>query len=140
MASRKETRTRPLSSAKSSQSRPSRKTSNVAKASATSARSTLSGPTRKAGAPTARDAATAKVAGIEALAAAFPYNAAKPSEFGAAVREPAKGQAAEPAEPSIGGSTLSETNASPKVGSGNPQASFEGFWSTSSSRAASRRR
>jgi len=78
--------------------------------------------------------------GVEALAAAFPYNAAKPSEFGAAVREPAKGQAAEPAEPSIGGSTLSETNASPKVGSGNPQASFEGFWSTSSSRAASRRR
>ena len=66
----------------------------------------------------------AKVAGVEALAAAFPYNAAKPSEFGAAVREPAKGQAAEPAEPSIGGSTLSETNASPKVGSGNPQASF----------------
>ena len=34
----------------------------------------------------------AKVAGVEALAAAFPYNAAKPSEFGAAVREPAKGQ------------------------------------------------
>jgi hypothetical protein len=66
----------------------------------------------------------AKVAGVEALAAAFPYNAAKPSEFGAAVRKPAKGQAAEPAEPMIGGSTLSETNASPKVGSGNPQASF----------------
>ena len=85
----------------------------------------------------------AKVAGVEALAAAFPYNAAKPSEFGRPCVSPpraSKGQAAEPAEPSIGGSTLSETNASPKVGSGNPQASFEGFWSTSSSRAASRRR
>ena len=66
----------------------------------------------------------AKVAGVEALAAAFPHNAAKPSEFGAAAREPAKGQAVEPADPMIGGSTLSETNASPKVGSGNPQASF----------------
>jgi catalase len=123
MASRKETRTRPRSSARSSQPRPSRKT-NVAKASETSARSTVSGPTRKAGAPAARNAAMAKVAGVEALAAAFPCNAAKPSEFGAAAREPAKGQAVEPAEPMIGGSTLSETNASPKVGSGNPQASF----------------
>ena len=125
MASRKETRTRPRSSATSSQPRRPRKTSNVAKASETSARSTVSGPTRKAGAPAARDAAMAKVAGVETLATAFPYNAAKPSEFGAAAREPTKGQAVEPADPMIGGSTLSETNASPKVGSGNPQAELQ---------------
>jgi len=124
MASRKQTRTRPRSSAKSSQPRPSRKTSNVAKASETSARSTVSGPTRKASAAKSKHAAMAKVAGVEALTAAFPYNAAKPSEFGAAAREPFKGQAVDPADPMLGGSTLSETNASQKVGSGNPQASF----------------
>ena len=124
MASRKETRTRPRSSARSSKLRPSRQTSNVAQASETSARSTVSGPTRKAGAPKSKHAAMAKVAGVEALTAAFPYNAAKPSEFGAAAREPLKGQAVDPADPMLGGSTLSETNASQKVGSGNPQASF----------------
>ena len=122
MASRKGSRTRAHSPAKPSKSRGTRETSNVASASQTSARSTVSGPTRKSGGSSARDAATAKIAHVEALAAAFPHNAAKPSEFGAAAREPARGQAVEPGEPLVGASTLSETNASPKAGSGNPQA------------------
>ena len=124
MASRKGSRTRAHSPAKPSKSRGTRETSNVASASQTSARSTVSGPTRKSGGSSARDAATAKIAHVEALAAAFPHNAAKPSEFGAAAREPARGQAVEPGEPLVGASTLSETNASPKAGSGNPQVSF----------------
>ena len=87
-----------------------------------SARSTVSGPS--AGVSTIADAATAKLAGTDALASAFPFNRAKPSEFGERARDPAAGQAAEPAHPLVSGSTLTEINASQKVGSGNPQMSF----------------
>jgi len=72
----------------------------------------------------ATDAATAKHAGTEAIASAFPFNAAKPSEFGDAARNPAQGRAVEPPHPLVSGSTLTEINASQKVGSGNPQMSF----------------
>ena len=70
------------------------------------------------------DAATAKVSGQEAVAAAFPFNAAKPTEFGDAAMTPATGQAVEPPHPLVSGSTLTEVNASEKVGRGNPQMSF----------------
>ena len=86
-----------------------------------SARATISGPARKPGAPAAVDAASAKMAGTEALAAAFPHNTAKPSEFAA---DPATGQAVEPSDPMVSASTLSESNASPKVGKGVPQMGF----------------
>jgi len=70
------------------------------------------------------DATTAKQAGTEAVASSFPFNAAKPSEFGKRARDPAVGHAVEPPHPLISGSTLTEINASPKLGSGNPQMSF----------------
>ena len=60
------------------------------------------------------------MAGVEALAAAFPFNAAKPSEFGAAASEPATGQTVKPSHPMVSGSTLTETNTSDKIGSGDP--------------------
>ena len=41
-----------------------------------------------------------------------------------AAAQPAAGQAVEPPHPMVAGSTLTETNASEKVGSGNPQVSF----------------
>jgi catalase len=88
----------------------------------TAARSTISGPARKT--PGIADPAVMKLEGTELLAAAFPHNAAKPSEFGEAATEPAVGQSAEPPDPIVGASTLSEPNASEKVGSGNPQLSF----------------
>ena len=84
-----------------------------------SARGTVSGPTDKGGPAGIVDLATAKFAGTEALAAAFPFNAAKPSEFGD--NGAAEGQTAEPPHPMVGASTLSETNASVKAGKGNPQ-------------------
>ena len=90
----------------------------------TSARSTASGPARKPGREAISDAATQKLVGTQQLAAAFPFNAAKPSEFGDAAAAPARGQSAEPPDPSVGGSTLTETNASVKVGKGNPPLSF----------------
>jgi len=90
----------------------------------TSSRSTVSGPTRNPHAAQITDAATAKVAGTEAVSAAFPYNAAKPSEFGDASMQPATGQTVEPPHPMVTGSTLTEFNASEKAGKGNPQISF----------------
>jgi catalase len=92
----------------------------------TSSRGTVSGPTRKGGAAAIVDAATAKIAGTEAVAGSFPHNAAKPSEFArtAGAIEPAAGQTVEPPHPMVSGSTLTEVNASEKVGKGNPQVSF----------------
>ena len=52
----------------------------------------------------------------------MPFNKAKASEFGGA--PPATGQTVDPPDPMVSGSTLTETNASPKVGKGNPQMSF----------------
>ena len=89
-----------------------------------SSKSTVSGPTQKGGASAVSDAASAKMAGVEAVAAAMPYNAAKPGEFGKAALQPPQGQTIEAPHPAVGGSTLTETNASEKVGRGNPQMSF----------------
>ncbi|MBK7470420.1 MAG: catalase [Betaproteobacteria bacterium] len=86
------------------------------------ARSTVSGPAH--GVSEVADAARAKHAGTEAVASAFPFNAAKPSEFGDAARNPVAGQAVDAPHPLVSGSTLTEINASVKVGSGNPQMSF----------------
>jgi catalase len=117
--------------AKPKATRPAAKTSDARKrgaaagvAAKTSAKSTVSGPPRPARAADISDAATAKLAGTEAVAAAMPFNAAKPSEFGRASLAPSVGQSVEPPHPMVGASTLSETNASPKVGRGNPQVSF----------------
>ena len=91
-------------------------------ASNSSARSTPSGSAQ--GVSVVTDVATAKSAGTDAVASAFPFNAAKPSEFGEAARDSAVGQTVEPPHPLVSGSTLTEINASQKVGSGNPQMSF----------------
>src|SRR4029450_4965610 len=99
-----------------------RSPSNGSDASKSSARSTVSGPAQ--GVSTIMDAATAKQAGTEAVASSFPFNAAKPSEFGKRARDPAVGHAVAPPHPLISGSTLTATNASPKLGSGTPQMSF----------------
>jgi catalase len=95
-----------------------------ATAKATSARSTVSGPSGKGGKrPIAdlADAPTAKAAGTDELAAAFPYNTAKPSEFGSRAERPAVGQHESPLHPMVTGSTLSEVNDSPKAGESEPQ-------------------
>jgi catalase len=83
----------------------------------------MSGPTNKGGAADISDAATAKIAGTEAVSASFPFNAAKPGEYRDPMNPPA-GQTVEPPHPMVTGSTLTEFNASEKVGRGNPQVSF----------------
>lgn len=119
MAARKDDRKKPASRSANSRE-PAGRHAPANSASKTSARSTVSGPARKSAGAVDADAATAKFAGVEALAAAFPFNAAKPSEFGGAAAEPATGQTAAPSHPTVTGSTLTESNASDKVGSGTP--------------------
>jgi catalase len=80
----------------------------------TSARSTVSGPSRRSAG--GRDRAAAKLEATEIVAEAFPFNLAKPSEYGKASAEPQAGQSVDALDPAVGASTLSESNASPKSG------------------------
>jgi catalase len=79
-----------------------------------SARSTVAGPSRRA--RIGNDAAAAKLAATEMLVEAFPFNAGKPSEYGKASAAPPPGQNTAPKDPSVGASTLTESNASAKLG------------------------
>ena len=68
--------------------------------------------------------ATQKI-GAQAMSSALMSNPLKPHEFGLqAGTEPQAGEPVEPPHPMMAGSTLTEANASEKVGDGNPQASF----------------
>src|SRR5580765_12064 len=84
----------------------------------TSAKSTASGPARPVASSRDADPAIVKMAGTQEVASAFPFNAAKPSEFGQAARSPAVGQSVEGPDPIVSCSTLSEGNASEKLGGG----------------------
>jgi catalase len=87
----------------------------AAAASTSSSRSTVSGPSRK-DARRAGDALAAKMDGTQALAAAMPFNANKPGEYGDAALEPQPGATAEPRDARATSSTLTEITASPKTG------------------------
>jgi catalase len=93
----------------------------TASASATSARSTVSGPARgNKASRRAGDRATAKLEGSHELAAAMPFNPNKAGEHGKAARSPRPGAIAEPPSPSVTSSTLTEDVRSEKVGAGKP--------------------
>jgi len=73
----------------------------------------------------ANDALALKAAATAELVSAFPYNAAKAAEFDAdQATDPPAGQTQEPSDPAVLASTLSETNASAKVGDGTPAPGF----------------
>jgi catalase len=93
-------------------------------ASATSARSTVSGPSRQRADTRMRDALLEKADGAEALAAAMPFNANKAAEHGDAAQKPPRGATAKPPTPAATGSTLTEANRSGKTGSGKPNLGF----------------
>ena len=85
-------------------------------------RPTASGPARPSvKSEAAADDLAAKASATNDLAASFPFNANKPLEYdrSAAVRPPA-GVVAEARDPIVGASTVTEANASEKVGSGAP--------------------
>jgi catalase len=79
------------------------------------AKSTVSGPKKSPRGP-GNGPAERKMHGVQALAAEFPFNASKAGEIGAAARTPRAGTTAEPREPAVLGSTLSEKNTSSKTG------------------------
>ena len=87
---------------------------------AASARSTISGPSKNDGGAPA-GALAKKMQQTEALAAAMPFNANKPGEYGDASIEPDAGATVGPDHPRVTGSTLTETTASAKVGAGAPK-------------------
>jgi catalase len=79
------------------------------------AKSTVSGP-RRAPSGNGGDRAIRKIRGMQALAAAFPHNPTKSAEIGEAARTPKRGVTAEPADPAVTGSTLTEATTSAKTG------------------------
>ena len=79
------------------------------------AKATVSGP-RKGPSGDGAEPAVRRMQGTQALAATLPYNPLKPGEIGEASRSPKPGAIAEPADPAVTGSTLSEANASAKTG------------------------
>lgn len=85
-------------------------------------RSTIGGPAHQEGIPA--NEFTAKLAATQELAAGMPYNANKAAEHGEVSACPEKGQAVEPPDPFVLGSTLTETTASEKAGAGEPQPGF----------------
>jgi catalase len=88
------------------------------------ARSTVSGPAALPEGADLADLAVAKLAGTAALAAGMPYNPTKDHEYGEDSRTPVAGTTVEPAEPFVTGSTLTETNISPKTGAQAPLVGF----------------
>ncbi|MEP6999869.1 MAG: catalase [bacterium] len=83
---------------------------------------TVSGPSHPS-AKAAADAAAQQASAIEQLAASIPHNPNTPGEFGHDhAIAPVTGATRSPASPSVGASTLSETNPSAKTGSGKPVA------------------
>jgi catalase len=101
-----------------------RKASRTSEPAKTSARATVSGPSRKAAFVDPGDAPARKAAGAAALAEAMPSNPLKRGEFGKGAYLPPAGEPVEPEDPSVTGSTLSEKNPSPKVGGGKPPEGF----------------
>jgi catalase len=91
-----------------------------ASGSATSARSSVSGPARTRRSPIDNDAAVAKAEGMQALAAAMPFNPTKPAEYGKATAKPQAGAKLDAPDPRATGSTLTESIPSPKAGTGKP--------------------
>ena len=87
--------------------------------SAAKSRPSSSGPAKPR--PDLSDAIESKADATQGLALAQPFNEIKNAEFDPAAHvNPPEGPAYEPDDPAAGGSTLSEANASDKVGSGDP--------------------
>ena len=82
---------------------------------------TVGGASAHASEEAAAAAVAQKLEAVEAVAAQFPFNAAKPSEFSDSA---ATGASAQPTDPAVSSSTLTERNASPKAGSGAPPQGF----------------
>ncbi len=81
-----------------------------------SARSTISSPARRDAGADVSDQLVAKMDATEALAAALPFNANKPAEYGKATLSPPPGVTVDDADRRATASTLTEAVTSPKTG------------------------
>ncbi len=86
-----------------------------------SSKSTVSGSRRGAAAASKEDPAARKMAAVNDMAAAMPFNDTKAAEYGEAARDTPEGGHVPAADIAATGSTLSETASSSKVGRGEPQ-------------------
>jgi len=86
----------------------------------TSARSTVSGPAQGDKRAPAADALVQKMEGQQTLAGSVAFNANKAAEYGKTSAKPLPGTTVRAPSPAATGSTLSETQRSPKVGKGEP--------------------
>jgi catalase len=103
----------------SNQKRPSARSNGSSNAPATTARSTVSGPSRGGrDKSTNDDALVAKMASAATLAAAMPFNTQKAGEYGKPSLDPVVGATVEVPDPRATGSTLTESEGSPKNGKG----------------------
>ena len=96
------------------QGKPAKRPGKNTAANPSAAKSTVSAA-RKGPAPAAGPAVR-KMKGTETLAASFPFNSNKAREYGEVARKPKAGPAAEPADPAVTGSTLTEGTTSEKTG------------------------
>ena len=89
----------------------------------TTSRTTVGGPARPDDAKFAAavDDVAAKMAATQSLTAAVPYNVNKALEYGESALQPEAGPVVEPADPSVAGSTITESTPSDKVGAGQPR-------------------
>ena len=90
------------------------------RAAAGASRSTVGGPSAGDGDAPA-DALARKMESTQAVAAAMPFNPTKAAEYGDESASPPEGGHVEVDDPSVTGSTLTETLASPKTGEGAPR-------------------
>ena len=105
--------------AKSKNAPPTKKKTTTAETSAAQARPTVSGPSDPPFDVASADDLESKTAATAEMAAAVPFNRLKASEFDpSAAVAPLQGDCVEPTDQAATGSTLSEGNASEKVGSG----------------------
>jgi catalase len=103
---------------------PAAATAKAKRNTASTGRTTMSGPSAPVPPITPSDAPARKLIGTAALAKAMPFNPNKAAEHGAASAKPPVGHTVLPPDPEVGSSTLTEVNASPKLGAGVPPLSF----------------
>jgi catalase len=108
-----------MANGKQSKGRNGAKSANGRASAKTSARATAGGPARRPSrsSDAGSDPLANKAEATDALAAAMPFNATKPGEFGSRARTPEPGAHAAPSDPAATSSTLTEANRSNKVGS-----------------------
>jgi catalase len=108
-----------MANGKQSKGRNGAKSANARASAKSNARATAGGPARRPSRSSGvgSDRLAAKAKATDEFAAAMPFNATKPNEFGERSRSPKVGAHSAPSDPAVSASTFTEANRSNKVGS-----------------------